>query len=130
MERFYKGCEDYLYLFSHCAAKSMCEAVIEGCGSMWDRQARHHPSFDVGTKRAVIAWSAPWPWHPAAKTFVNHALADLFKGSVHGHFHHINKQTERIPAFATAGSSVVMERQNKVPTRLPSTMYDVSVLGS
>ena len=64
-----------------------------------------------------------------AKTFVNHALADLFKGNLHGHFNHINKQVSRIPAFATAGSSVVGERQKRVPTRLPDAMYDVSVLG-
>ena len=189
MERFYKDCQDYLYLFSHCAAKSMCEAVIEGCGSVWDKQAcaapslhllssraapsplapclllshcafsaraapsllalhpplaphlllsytltmwqaRHHPAFDVGTERAVIAWSAPWPWHPAAKVFVNHALADLFNGDVHGHFTHVNRQVSRVPAFATSGSSVVMERQKKLTTRLPSAAYDISVLGT
>ena len=129
MQRFYCDCQDYLYLFSHCASKSMCEAVIEGCGGVWDRSARHHPSFDIGTERAVIAWSAPWPWHPAAKVFVNHALADLFKGSIHGHFGHINKQVDRIPAFATAGSSVVMERQAKWVNRLPDHAYDISVLG-
>ena len=31
----------------------------------------------------------------AAKAFVNHALADLFNGDVHGHFTHVNKQTAR-----------------------------------
>lgn len=129
MERFYKGCEDYLYLFAHCASKSMCEAVIEGCGSVWDRQARHHPAFDVGSERAVIAWSAPWPWHPEAKTFVNHAIADLFGGNLHGHFGHVNQQIGRISASATAGRSVVMDRQMRMPNRLPGEMYDVSVLG-
>ena len=39
-------------------------------------------------------------------------------------------QSQRIPAFATTGSSVVMERQKKVTTRLPASMYDVSVLGT
>ena len=128
MERFYKDCHDYLYLFSHCGSKSMCEAVIEGCGSIWDKGARHHPSFTVGTERGVIAWNAPRPWHPEAKVFVNHALAHLFKGDVHGHFNHINKQTSRIPAFASSGGSVVMQRQKRVPNRLPSNMYDTSVL--
>ena len=95
----------------------MCEAVIEGCGSVWDRQARHHPSFDVGTERGVIAWSAPWPWHPAAKVFVQHALNDLFDGNMHGHFSHVNKNAARIPAFASAGHSVVGQRLQKEPMR-------------
>ena len=130
MERFYKGCEDYLYLYCHCAAKSMCEAVIEGCGSVWDRQARHHPSFETGTERGVIAWSAPWPWHPAAKVFVNHALADVFDGDLCGRFTHVNKQTSRIPAFATSGGSVVGQRLRKAGSRLPAALYDVSVKGT
>eukprot|EP00966_Prymnesium_polylepis_P048177 1115573-Prymnesium_polylepis.1 len=58
------------------------------------------------------------------------ALYSIFKGDVHGHFTHVNQQVGRIPAFATAGSSVVMERQKQVTTRPPSAMYDVSVLGT
>ena len=38
--RFYVGCEDYLYLWQHCATKTMCEAVVEGMGSRWDKVAR------------------------------------------------------------------------------------------
>ena len=34
-----------------------------------------------------------------------------------------------IPAFATAGGSVVMQRQKKIRPRLPPGMYDTSVLG-
>ena len=36
-QRFYVGCEDYLYLWLHMACKSMCEAVVEGMGGVWDR---------------------------------------------------------------------------------------------
>ena len=30
MSRFFSNVPDYLYLFSHCATKTMCEAVVEG----------------------------------------------------------------------------------------------------
>ena len=33
--QFYRGCSDFLYLFQQCATKTMCEAVVEGMGSVW-----------------------------------------------------------------------------------------------
>ena len=47
-ERFYTDCVDFLYLFQHCATKSMCEAVVEGMGGCWDKSspADRHPSFE------------------------------------------------------------------------------------
>ena len=44
------------------------EAVIEGMGSVWDAssQPSRHPYFETGVEEAVIAWSAPQPWHAEA----------------------------------------------------------------
>jgi hypothetical protein len=33
--RFYSCCKNYLYLWTHMATKSMCEAVVEGMGGVW-----------------------------------------------------------------------------------------------
>jgi len=46
-ERFYTGCRDFLYLFQHCACKTMCEAVVESMGGTWDRSSPddRNPSF-------------------------------------------------------------------------------------
>ena len=97
MERFYRDCQDYLYLFQHCATKSMCEAVIEGMGSVWAKSAspERHPDFMNGSEEAVLAWSAPQPWHPHATVFINHALHDLFGSDLRSHFRHVNKQVGR-----------------------------------
>ena len=39
----------------------MCEAVVEGMGSVWDQSCDpvRHLSFENSTEEAVIAWSAP-----------------------------------------------------------------------
>ena len=52
-ERFYAGCPDFLYLFQHCATKSMCEAVVEGMGGCWDKSSHddRHPSFESGDEQ-------------------------------------------------------------------------------
>ena len=68
--RFYVGCEDYLYLWLHMACKSMCEAVVEGMGGVWDRSDRQG-NWVTATLEAVIAWNTPKPYHPAAVTFIN-----------------------------------------------------------
>ena len=51
---FYKDCPDYLYLFQHMATKTMCEAVVEGMGSVWDQctDPHRHPRFEMGAKEA------------------------------------------------------------------------------
>jgi hypothetical protein len=47
------GCPDFLYLFQHCATKSMCEAVVEGMGGCWDTSSPddRHPSFESGDEQ-------------------------------------------------------------------------------
>ena len=42
-----------------CSAKTMCEAVVEGMGGVWDASAepRRHPNFETGVEEAIIAWS-------------------------------------------------------------------------
>ena len=81
--RLYKDVHDYLYLFAHMATKTLCEAVVEGMGGVWDASAepRRHPNFATGVLEAVVAWSAPQPWHAAAKPFINAALAHRFRNS-------------------------------------------------
>ena len=39
----------------------MCEAVVEGMGSTWDKCATdgRHLSLEHGMQEAVLAWSAP-----------------------------------------------------------------------
>ena len=71
--RFYSKVGDFLYIWLHMATKSMCEAVIEGMGGVWDRSNRHG-SWETAIEEAVVAWNSPQPYHPAAIPFVNHAL--------------------------------------------------------
>ena len=63
--RFYSCCKNYLYLWTHMATKSMCEAVVEGMGGVWDRCDRQG-NWVTATEEAVIAWNAPQPYHPAS----------------------------------------------------------------
>ena len=64
-----------LYLWTHMATKSMCEAVpvVEGMGGVWDRCDRQG-NWVTATEEAVIAWNAPQPYHPVAVPFINRAL--------------------------------------------------------
>ena len=82
MSRFYEGVPDHTCISSltACATKTMCEAVVEGMGGVWDRSAsdRRHPSFQAGVQEAVIAWSAPQPWHREAEAFICRALSELY----------------------------------------------------
>ena len=71
--RFYSCCKNYLYLWTHMATKSMCEAVVEGMGGVWDRCDRQG-NWVTATEEAVIAWNAPQPYHPVAVPFINRAL--------------------------------------------------------
>jgi hypothetical protein len=122
--RFYTDCSDFLYLFQHCATKSMCEAVVEGMGGCWDKSSPddRHPSFCSGIEEAVIAWSAPQPFHPEAKAFVAKALRGLFGEDYSSHFHHTNSRTSRIRAWAGGGGKVVAKHMATKP-RLPSSFY-------
>ena len=122
--RFYVDCKDYLYLFQHCATKTMCEAVVEGMGGCWDRSsaADRHPSFETGIEEAVIAWSAPQPFHPEAKSFITKSLRNLYGEDYASHFHHTDSRFSRIPTWAGgAGKSVAKHMATK--PRLPSAFY-------
>ena len=124
--RFYSKCEDYLYLWLHMATKSMCEAVVEGMGGIWDRCDRQG-NWVTATKEAVIAWNTPKPYHPAATAFVARSL-DHWSGGAgkwHDRFtHHDMHHQER-----EFSKGVVMERKKreaKQSIRLPASFYDIS----
>ena len=126
--RFYSKCEDYLYLWLHMATKSMCEAVVEGMGGVWDRSDRQG-NWVTATKEAVIAWNTPKPYHPVATAFIARSL-DHWSGGVgkwHDRFtHHDMHHQER-----ELSKGVVMERKKREAMqsiRLPASFYDVSVL--
>ena len=74
--RFYTGCEDYLYLWLHMACRSMCEAVVEGMGGVWDRCDRQG-NWVTATLEAVVAWNTPKPYHPAAVAFIKSVARPL-----------------------------------------------------
>ena len=122
--RFYADCGDFLYLFQHCATKSLCEAVVEGMGGCWDRSspANRHPSFESGVEEAVIAWSAPQPFHPEAKAFITKSLRGLYGEDYASHFHHSNQQVNRIRSWAGGAGKAVAKHMATKP-RLPSAFY-------
>jgi hypothetical protein len=134
--RFYADVDAYLYVFQQCATKSMCEAVVEGMGSVWAASATdgRHPQFWSGSEEAVIAWSAPQPYHAEAVPFINHSLNHCFgrhtSGALKGQlkswdFTHTNARTEQTPVV----QGIVMARhRNTDPLRLPSSAYDISVI--
>ena len=93
MVKFYDRIDAFLYilyLFQHMALKSMCEAVIEGMGGMWDRCATdgRHPGFETGAEEAVAL-----PGMPLSPTilplmtmiYVTHVLNDVFGFDPEGH---------------------------------------------
>ena len=120
----FQGVDSFLYLFQHCATKSMCEAVIEGMGSVWDKAAdpERHPAFEESSKEAVIAWNAPKPYMPEAKHLIKRALDNHF-GDKPWNFTHTDTQ-ERYSVF-TAGNSTLSALQAE-GTRLPGEYYDVA----
>ena len=129
-EQLSSGVGDFLYLYSHMASKTMCEAVVEGMGAMWDlcSSDNRHLSLQSAAEEALVAWSAPHPWHPEAVTFINHSL-NHFVGKdsdgkqkkwkfTHNDTWHKGKSSQ--------AHSQVVERLKKDPLRLPSAMYDVA----
>jgi len=122
--RFYVGVEDYLYLWLHMASKSMCEAVVEGMGGVWDRVAtdRRNVGFDTGVKESVLAWNAPQPYHASAEAFIARSLDHLFGGAgkwkthfTHNDRHHIER---------SLGQGVVANRKVKgAATRLSAQHF-------
>ena len=131
-ERFYAGCEDFLYVFQQMASKSMCEAVVEGMGSMWDACAtdNRHLGLEAAAEEAVVAWSAPAPWHPDAVPFINHSLNHMFGKDAGGHqkpwnFTRHDNQGKSTNLRGQLGGSLVTKRiQKESQSRLPSSVYD------
>ena len=123
--RFYVGTEDYLYLWLHMASKSMCEAVVEGMGGIWDRCAtdRRNVGFETGVVESVLAWNAPPPYHPSADAFIARSLEHLFGGAgkwkkafTHNDNHHIER---------AMGTGVVETRKVKgAKTRIPAEWFE------
>ena len=89
-----------LYLFQHCATKTLCEAVVDRMGGCWDLSSptSRHPSFESGIEETMIAWSAPQTFHPEAKPFIAKSLRGLFGEDYASHFHLPNQQVSRIRA--------------------------------
>ena len=132
-QRFYEGIDEYLYLLQHCAAKSQCEAVLEGMGSQWDRSAEggRHPTFTVSQQEAMISYNAPPAYLPEAKPFVRRALDHHFgvkdpaERPEKWNFTHRDARQRQIQF--TAGSKTLQKLQ-ETPTRLPAALYDVPAL--
>ena len=78
--------------------------------------------FNSGVEEAVIAWSAPQPFHQEATPFIAKALRGLFGEDYSTSFHHTDRRTSRIRAWAGgAGRSVAKHIATK--PRLPSAFY-------
>ena len=60
---FREGTCDWLFLFEHCALKTMNEAVVEGMGSIVDRHAQGQRglSQDALVMESFIEWNGPKP---------------------------------------------------------------------
>ena len=131
--KFYDRIDGFLYLYQHMATKSMCEAVIEGVGGMWDRCATdgRHPDFGTGAEEAVIAWNAPQPYHPSAVLFINHAMNDVFGFNADGtpkrwSLTHIDNASDHHLARSFARSQVMSRHKRDDQPRLPAALYDIS----
>ena len=96
---------------------------MEGMGGVWDRSAdvRRNPDFATGVEEAVVAWSAPQPWHPAAMPFINRALAHAFPNGWAHEFAHTDARVGRV----ATGNGQVVDRLQRVAPRLPAGFYDV-----
>jgi transposase len=91
------------------------------------------PQTLQGSEEAVIAWSAPQPYHQEAVPFINHALNHCFgrhtDGALKGQLkrwdftHHDAHHTSRGRTPAQPGG--VMGRHRREPLRLPPSAYNV-----
>ena len=123
--RFYSCCKNYLYLWTHMATKSMCEAVVEGMGGVWDRCDRQG-NWVTATEEAVIAWNAPQPYHPVAVPFINRALENWGGLNWEDRFHHNDRsRAQRGGIGASLQRGLVMTRKKAETQRLPAECYDV-----
>ena len=72
---------------------------------------------------AVIAWSAPQPWHAAAVPFINTVIAHHFKDNKDGkaNFTHVNERTAQLPSWKHG--SQVLDRLHATRPLLPDKWY-------
>ena len=79
-ERFSSDCPDFLYLFKHCATKSMCEAVVEGMGGCCDKSSPddRHPSFESGDEQWVAPRITAQLWCTRRKAQLSGAAGAIF----------------------------------------------------
>ena len=124
------GVGDFLYLLQHMATKTMCEAVIEGMGGMWSACSSdvRHLTMKAAAQEAVVCWSAPPPWHPAAVPFVNHSLNRMVGKDQNGaqkdwNFTHRGDDRHH-GQLSLVGTSRVVRRLKQVQPRLPAALYD------
>ena len=118
--RFYSCCKNYLYLWTHMATKSMCEAVVEGMGGVWDRCDRQG-NWVTATEEAVIAWNAPQPYHPVAVPFINRALENWGGLNWEDRFHHNDRsRAQRGGIGASLQRGLVMTRKKAETQRTAS----------
>lgn len=105
---------------------TICAFIVLGMGSVWDAssQPARHPYFETGVEEAVIAYSAPQPWHAEATPFITHSLNHMFRGKP-WNFTHVDQHTERI--IPRTGGSVVLHQLHQDKPRLPSALYDSPV---
>ena len=103
------------------ATKTICEAVVEGMGSVWDQctDPHRHPRFETGQQEAVIAWNAPAAHLPEADPFLRRALNRHFNGKP-WNFTHTDLQLRQ---KVWSGGSKVVDRHRKDPLRMPSSFY-------
>ena len=76
----------------------------------------------AGIEEAVIAWSAPQPFHQEATPFVTKALWGLYGEDYSSHFHHTDQRLSRIRAW-TGGAGKSVAKHMATKPRLPSAFY-------
>ena len=94
-------------------------------GGVWDRAASsgRHLSFDESVAEAVVAWSAPQPYHAEAVPFINESLEHLFGSEWAKRFQHQDgARVDRLNPWSHAGGLVV-KRLKKDKRRLPSGLF-------
>jgi hypothetical protein len=112
--KLYGGAADWLYLYNHCALKSMNEAVVESMGSVLDAHAvgKRGLSMEKYVAEAIIHWNGPCTGQ--CNGFLSRALDVHFKGEP-WHFTSQDKQ-QRYRKFAV---SEVLDRLAKEESKLP-----------
>jgi hypothetical protein len=117
-KRMYQDCPDYIYMYQHCALKTMNEAVVEGMCSVVSRHATgvRGLSFNKYGMESIIVWNAPIPHK--ADAFLSAAVDLYFKGKKHGwRFFSVDTNRNRVAAART--NSVVIDRHLKEQSKFP-----------